>query len=150
MKTMRRSSGHARTEIRRRYAIAWVEYIDLSRPRPPQSHRCRRPSEFLLVTSNAHLTLSSIVETLPPRLRALYFNSDSPPSAFRSCDIRAGHYCPWYWRCRPCYARTSRIDPRGYIHIHACGLSMILCGVTRLRFRRNFFPLVVERYRRTP
>lgn len=138
IKVMKRSSGHARTEIRRRYAIAWVEYIDLSRPRPPRSHRHRR--------CYCHLTSPWISPHFEPRIRLclrlwktlvsrpceLYFNFDSPLSASRSCDIRAEHYCPWYWRCRPCYTQTSRMIHEGYIHIHACDLSMILCRMMNL------------------
>lgn len=70
----------------------------------------------------------------PARTRELYFNSDSPLSAFRSCDIRAGHYCPWYWRCRPCYARTPRIDPRRiYPYLHTRSLLAILCVTSLIR-----------------
>jgi len=154
------TSGHARTEIRRRYAIAWVEYIDLSRfpstpitpslpplpPPPPPPPR--RLSEFLLVTSNP--TLSSIVENprFPP---ALYFNSDSPLSASRSRDIRAEHYCPWYWRCRPCYARTSRIDPRGIYPYPRLWPVDDIMPRDGLSYHQNFFSLVVsKRYRGTP
>lgn len=107
------------------------------------SRRCL--SEFLLVTSNsrARLCLRLWKSSFPARARELYFNSDSPLSTFRSCDIRAGHYCPWYWRCRPCYARTPRIDPRGiYPYLSVACVSVILY---RVFFpRRNFFPFVVE------
>lgn len=128
--TRRRSSGHARAEIRRRYAIAWAEYIDLSR-RPPRSHRRLFPSLSLplsfylsrrryyrcLWISLRHFqlarpTLSSIVEILVsrPRARAVLQLRFTPIGV--PFDIRAEHYCPWYWRCRPCYVRTLRIDPR--------------------------------------
>lgn len=120
-----------------RYATAWVEYIDLSRSRPPRSHRRHHRyhpirlllSGFLVVASNcAHPTLSSIVRVLIPSLPLCRLPSPSCTStaihlhigAFCSYDIRGGgrhYYCLWYWRCRPCYARTWRIDPRGDISI---------------------------------
>jgi len=156
IKATKRSSGHARAEIRRRYAIAWVEYIDLSRPRPPRSHRRRRHYRRLVVSLNFSSSLRTqlclrLWKTLVSRSRELHFNSDSPLSASRSHDIRAEHYCPWYWRCRPCYTRTSRIDPRGiypYPRLWPVDDIMPRDGSS---YHQNFFSLVVsKRYRGTP
>lgn len=150
IKVMKRSSGHARTEIRRRYAIAWVEYIDLSRSRPPRSHRhrrCYRRLTSLWISPRFEPRIQLCLrlwKTLVSRPHKLYFNFDSPLSASRSCDIRAKHYCPWYWRCRPCYARTSRIDPRRISTFVTCRWYYAAWRT----FVPEFFLLVVERYRK--
>ena len=93
---MKRSSGHARAEIRRRYAIAWVEYIDLSPDFGPvyPDHAVvaavTAASSSLWISLRhfepVHPTLSSIVENSRfPFACELHFNSDSPLSMRHPC-----------------------------------------------------------------
>lgn len=142
IKATKRSSGHVRAEIRRRYAIAWVEYIDLSRPplRPPPitlSSPPLPPSPLWISPRHFEPDAPGSVfdcgkSSFPARAK-LHVNDSPPihpPSASRLCDFRAGHYCPWYWRCRPVMPGPRALIHARYIRIHACGLSMILCRVT--------------------
>lgn len=153
IKATKRSSGHARAEIRRRYAIAWVEYIDLSRPHPPRSRRRRRRYRHRLTVVS--LNFSSSLRTAHPTLSSIVENPRFPPA--RSCTS-----IPIHLDRRPARATFVRsvivpgiddvallcpdcIDPRG-VYPRLRPVDDIMPR-DEPWYRRNFFSLLVERHR---
>lgn len=122
IKATKRSSGHARAEIRRRYAIAWVEYIDLSRPpsTPITPSSPPSPSPSLWISprhfeprTQLCLRLWKILVSRPREaVLQLRFTSIGVPFARHSC----GALLSLVLTMSPCYARTALIHV-GYISI---------------------------------
>jgi len=126
-------------EIRRRYAIAWVEYIDLSRPRPPRSHRhCRcylptSPLPKFLLTSNR--TSDSVFDcgksSFPARVSCTSTSIHLYRRPVHATSVRS-IIVPGIDDVALVMPGLRALIHEGYIHIHVCDLSMILCRMTNL------------------
>lgn len=154
------SSGHARAEIRRRYAIAWVEYIDLSRSRPPRSHRrsrrhryhhCRRRASSSLWISPRHfepriqlcLRLWKILVSRPcgPYLK-LRFTSIAVPFARHPCGALLSPVLTMSPLLCPDF---ERIDPRGIYPYPRLWPVDDIMPRDEPSYRRNFFSSTCRR-----